>query len=240
MTQIELLHIGCTGQQLIDTVNALVAAHNDGMDVGTVSYNDLTDKPTLNGVEIAGAQTTEKLKIRISETEDYETWNETVATKAYADQAKADALAQAQTAVNAALANKLDKDLSNIEAVDAFSGEAYVPIVTASGTYKTTMGSIAAYAETQAQAAASAVNTAINRERRVLELTGEQNGKNTVFTVTGGYKPGTSSLYLNGQLLAEGRDYEETDSQTVTMLTYIPEADDVLVFRAIPSDTSRQ
>lgn len=238
MAQIPLLYPGCTGQEILDTINALIAAVNGGAGQ-TISYNDLTDKPTINGVEVIGALTTLGLKVKISETQDFDRYNETWATKDYVDAMETEAVAAAQAAAREALAGKLDKDLSNLEAVDAFSGDSYLPIVTPSGVYKVKIVNVAAYTETQSLATQNAANTAIASERKTLAITGEQDGHNIVFGVTGGYKTGTSTLYLNGQLMAEGRDYEETDTQTFTMLTYIPEEEDVLLFRAIPLGTSR-
>lgn len=234
MAKIPLLYPGCTAQEILDTINALIAAITGGAGQ-SISYNDLTDKPTLNGVEINGPLNTADLKIKITETEDYNEFNDTIATKSYVDGIQNEAVAAAESAAQTALAGKLDKDLGNIEAVNAFSNETLIPIVTESGTKKTTLADIANYTQLRTFAMQSVADTAISRERRVLDITGEQNGKNAVYAVTGGYKPGTSTLYLNGQLLACGNDYDETDSLTITMLTYLPEAEDVLIFRAIPA-----
>lgn len=233
MANIPLLYPGCTAQEILDTINALIAAITGGAG-RTMSYSELENKPTVNGVVIEGDLTTENLLIAIADTAGYDAMLQALATKAYADTVKSEALASALNAVNAALAGKLDKDLGNIEAVNNFANEAYIPIVTNSGVFKIKIAEMAAYTELQNLAARNAADTALSRERRVLELSGLQNGRNPVYTVSGGYKTGTSTLYLNGQLLAEGRDYEETDSQTVTMLTYLPEESDILLFRAVP------
>ena len=238
MAKIPQLYPGCTAQDILNTINELIAAITDGAG-RTMSYSELENKPTVNGVVIEGDMTTENLLIAIADTVGYDAMLQALATKAYADTVKSEALASAQSAVDAALAGKLDKDLGNIDAVNNFANEAYIPIVTNSGVFKIKIAEMAAYTELQNLAARSAADTALSRERRVLELSGLQNGKNPVYTVTGGYKTGTSTLYLNGQLLAEGRDYEETDSQTVTMLTYLPEEDDTLIFRAVPMYNAR-
>ena len=235
MAHIELLQVGCTAQQIIDTINALIAAHNSGESGGVVSYNDLTDKPTINGVEISGDMTTTSAKIKTSETEDYGTIQETYATKSYADSAKTEALEAAQAAVQEALDSKLDKDLGNIEAVDYFSKEALIPIVTKDGVKKTTLVNVASYTKIQNETAMSAVDTALAKERKTLTLEGEQDGTNKVYTVVEGYKPGTGMLYFNGVLLSPDDDYEETDSQTITFIHRAPESEDKLTFRAVPA-----
>ena len=235
MAQIELLQVGCSGQQLLDAINALIAAHNSGESVGVVSYNDLTDKPTINGVEINGDMTTASAKIKTSETEDYATIQETYATKRYADTAKTDAVDAAQTAVQEALDSKMDKDLGNIEAVDYFSNESLIPIVTRDGVRKTTLVNVASYTKIQNETAMSAVDTALAKERKTLTLEGEQDGSNKVYTVVEGYKPGTGLLFLNGNLQSPDEDYEETDSRTITLIHIAPESEDKLTFRAVPA-----
>ena len=47
MAKITQLYPGCTAQEILDTINALIAAITDGAGQ-SISYNDLTDKPTLN------------------------------------------------------------------------------------------------------------------------------------------------------------------------------------------------
>lgn len=235
MAQLELLQVGCSGQQILDTINALIAAHNSGESVGAVSYNDLTDKPTLNGVEIIGDLTTATAKIKTAETADYATIQETYATKCYADTAKTEAVAAAEAAAAEALDSKLDKDLVNIEAVDYFSKEALIPIVTNDGVKKTTLVNIASYTKIQNETALSAVDTALSKERITLTLEGEKDGSNKVYTVVEGYKPGTGMLYFNGVLQSPDEDYEETNSRTITFIHIAPEAEDKITFRAVPA-----
>lgn len=233
MANIDLLYPGCTGQQIIDTINALIAALNSGQGQ-TISYNDLADKPVLNGVEVVGTLTTAALQIKFADTSDFNIWENTLATKAYADEIGNNAVEAAENAAQAALDGKLDKDLSNIEFVDTFSGEATIPILTQSGLKKTNLINVATYTVTQSQAINSSYDQSVDKFRKLLPLVGVQNGRNVEFSVTGGYKTGTSCLYLNGQLLASGRDYDETDTQTITFLTYVPEANDVILLKAIP------
>lgn len=236
MSNIDLLQIGCTGQQIIDTINALVAAHNDGQK-DIVSYNDLADKPSVNGVELSGNKTTRELDVRIVGAADFDTFDAAWATKKYVDDIRSSATEEARSVAEDALASKLDADLSNLEAVDAFSGENYVPVVTAGGTKKATIGSIADYAETKQIARSTQLDSALRSERRVIPLAGSQDGRNVYFTTRYTYLRGTSALYFNGQLLTVDKDYEETSASEITLLTHIPTSNDVLIFRAVPSNT---
>lgn len=236
MANIPLLQTGCTGQEVIDTINALVAAHNEGQAPVSVSYEDLSHKPKLNGVEISGDMTTKSAKIKILDAEDYDTYEEAWATKAYADQAKSEAVAEAQAAVEEALDSKLDKDLGNIEAVDAFPGDAVIPIVTGSGVKKTTLSNVAAYTEITSTASRTTLREAVKSQLRILPLSGDQDGSNVEFSVKDGYNTGTSSLFFNGQLLTAGKDYTEESSYGIVMLTHIPVSTDVLIFMAVPLD----
>lgn len=232
--------------------------------VPTNSYDDLTEKPTINNVRISGdIEDIDELGALSQNTNKYDAaaaadlvaasvvyikgatkWVKTTLGELVSalnlvnatalETFKTEVLREAASQTATALSSKMNADLSNIEYVDSFPGNAMIPIVTDSGTKKTTLTNVATYTVTQAGAISSANDKEISKYRKVLELEGEQDGSNVVFTVTGGYKTGTSVLYLNGQLLAAGRDYDETDTQTITMLTYIPEADDVMVFMAIP------
>ena len=235
MATIPLLQTGATAGQIIDTINALIAAHNEGQNPVSVSYEDLTHKPTLNGVEISGDMTTQSARIKITETEDYTVFEETNATKEYADEAKDDAIAAARESVQADLDNKLDKDLGNIERVDSFNGDAMIPIVTGGGIRKTSLVNVASYTKIQNETAMSALDTALAKERKTLTLEGEKDGSNKVFTVKEGYKPGTGLLYYNGILQTPDKDYEETDSRTITLIFSAPEEEDDIMFRAVPA-----
>lgn len=235
MATIPLLQTGATAGQIIDTINALIAAHNEGQNPVSVSYEDLTHKPTLNGVEISGDMTTQSARIKIAETEDYTVFVATNATKEYADEAKDDAIAAARESVQADLDNKLDKDLGNIERVDSFNGDAMIPIVTGGGIRKTSLVNVASYTKIQNETAMSALDTALSKERKTLTIEGEKDGSNKVFTVKEGYKPGTGLLYYNGILQTPDKDYEETDSRTITLIFLAPEEEDDIMFRAVPA-----
>lgn len=234
MADIPLLQNGCTGAQIIETINAIISRLNDGTGI-SISYEDLTHKPCINGIELSGNKNTAALLIAMSGTTDYNTLIARLATKAYADNVKTETLEAAQTAVTEALSGKLDKDLGNIEAVDYFSNEALIPIVTKEGVKKTTLVNVASYTKMQNETAMSAVDTALAKERKTLTLEGEKDGSNRVYTVVEGYKPGTGMLYLNGILQTPDKDYEETDSRTITFIELAPEEEDKITFRAVPA-----
>lgn len=232
--------------------------------VPTNSYDDLTEKPTVNSVRITGdiadidilgglsknvsrydaAEEADLVSASIVYIKGATKWVKTTLgelisalnlVNATALEAfKAEVLREAASQTEQALDGKLDKDLGNLEYVDSFPGSALIPIVTESGTKKTTLQNVQGYVTTQSSAERSAVDPAIEKYRKILTLEGEQDGGNVVFTVVGGYKTGTSALYFNGQLLAPDTDYDETDTQTITMLTYIPRSTDTIIFKAIP------
>lgn len=234
MANIQLLQNGCTGADIINTINAIIARLNDGSGQ-RISYNDLDNLPTVNGVELKGTLTTASLLIAMSGCSDYQTQIATLATKTELNSMKNQAIAAAQAAAQAELNNKLDKDLGNITAVDYFGKDSMIPIVTDDGVKKTTLANVASYTKIQNETAASAIDTALSKERKTLTIEGEKDGTNKVYTVVEGYKPGTGMLYFNGQLLAPDDDYEETDSSTVTFIHIAPEEGDKITFRAVPA-----
>lgn len=60
-------------------------------------------------------------------------------------------------------------------------------------------------------------------------LTGVQNGVNTVFTTTFPYVTTTTSIFLNGQRMELGYDYQETNSTTITFNFPIYSSDRVII-----------
>ena len=232
--------------------------------VPTNSYDDLTEKPTVNDVRIAGkiadidilgglsknvsrydaAEEADLVAASIVYIKGASKWVKTtlgelvtalnlVNTTAL-ETFKAAVLQAAAEQTEQALADKMDKDLGNLEYVDSFPGDALIPFVTESGTKKTTLTNVASYTVTQAGAISSANDKELNKYRKILELEGEQDGSNVTFTVAGGYKTGTTCLHFNGLLLASGRDYKEKDTETIVFLTYIPKEKDLIIFEAIP------
>ena len=237
MANIPLLSTGCTAQDILNTINALIAAISDGAGQ-TISYNDLTDKPTLNGVEIVGSQDTEDLKIKIAETADFSTYNEAWATKTYVNAVKTDAVAAAQTAANAALADKLDKNLSNLEAVNHMGDGSYIPVMTPSGMVKVSTENLVAYIGIKSRVENSSIETTIKSQREPIAVTTVADGNTTRFSVQDYYTLGTSAVYLNGNRLYAGRDYVEVNSRTFEFIGWKPTSDDNILFEAIPLATT--
>lgn len=237
MANIPLLYPGCTAQDILDTINALIAAITGGAGQ-SISYNDLSDKPTLNGVEINGDQTTDNLKIKIAETADFGTYNEAWASKAYVDAVEAAAVAAAQNATNAALANKLDKNLSNLDAVTHMGDGAYIPIITPNGIVKVSTEDLVAYIGIKSRVENSSIEMTIKSQRDYIVVTTVADGRITRFSVQDYYTLGTSAVYLNGNRLYAGRDYVEVNSRTFEFIGRIPTADDNILFEAIPLATT--
>ena len=238
MANIPLLYPGCTAQEILDTINTLIAAITDGAGQ-SISYKDLTDKPTLNGVEIVGNQTTGKLKIKIAETADSETYNETVASKAYVDAVEAAAVAAAQNAANAALADKLDKDLSNLESVTYMGENAKLLVITSDGALRmVSAADVAAYTNIINRVENSSLEAALKTHRKSDTITGVQDNSNKSFTTSYNYMPGTSAVYLNGVRMYAGVDYRETNNG-FEFLTYTPKNTDIIIFEAVQLE-SRQ
>ncbi len=238
MANIPLLYPGCTAQEILDTINALIAAITGGAG-RTMSYSELENKPTVNGVVIEGDLTTENLLIAIADTVGYDTMLQALATKAYADTVKSEALASAQNAVNAALAGKLDKDLSNLNQISYTGDNASVLVFTPDNRLcRVSVADMAAYMGTKNAAVSQEKN--MRSQRTTIELTGAQNGSNLVFTTETGYTLGTSALYLNGNRLYADLDYREDNYNQITFRTYIPVATDIILFEAIPLPDARQ
>lgn len=229
---IDLLAIGCTGQELVDKINEIIAAVN-GVTPAT-SYRDLTEKPTLNGVELVGDATTASLKVRIVDTADYDTYEQAWATKTYVDNADTKTIEAAEASVKAQLDSKMDKDLSSLDEVQWLADTGYMPVVVGGQLKKMSIKDAADYAVTKKEAAYSAADKSIASQRKYMDIEGTQDGSNADFYVKAGYALGTTALYLNGQLLTINKDYTEISSYQIKMLTRMPEKTDILILMAIP------
>lgn len=229
---IDLLAIGCTGQELVDKINEIIAAVN-GITPAT-SYNQLADKPTLNGITLEGAATTASLKVRISDTADYSTYEQAWATKTYVDDADSKTIEAAEASVKGQLDSKMDKDLSSLDDVQWLSDTGYVPVAVGGQLKKMTIKDAADYAIVKKEASYSASDKSIASQRKYMDLEGTQDGSNADFYVKAGFALGTTALYLNGQLLTINKDYTEISSYQIKMLTRMPEKSDILILMAIP------
>ena len=234
MANIELLQTGCTREQIIDTINAIIAVINSGYGL-EISYNDLQDKPIVNGVELKGEQTTSDLKIKFSEAADFSTWENALATKSYADAIGDDAVDAAEEAVSVALDGKLNKNLSNIDASDVIADDSFIPVVIGGKTVKVKASVLATYSGIKNKVESSSLEVAIKNQRTSLTISGTQNGTNRVFSISPAYRLGTSAVYLNGNRLYAGTDYIEDNSTQITFTNaWTPSSTDIILFEAIP------
>lgn len=122
---IELLpSTGCTGEELIAKINEIISVVN-GQSNAT-SYNDLTDKPSVNGVELQGEMITEELMIAMADLTDYDTQMASIATKTEVAGAESRATAAATAAVQEQIAGKLDKIPTTTQETDMLGDGAYI------------------------------------------------------------------------------------------------------------------
>lgn len=230
MVQIELLHIGCTGEELVDKINEIIAAVNSLRNVS--SYNDLADLPVVNGVELRGEMSTSDLEIRLADAADFEEVSGAFATRDYVDTADTQTVEAAASAAQEVLDSKMDKDLGNITFVAAVGEEDYLPVVTDNGLRKVKVDSLAnnvAVRNVNIDSLAKAVDDQLTK----IELEGEQDGENRNFCPSNPFVAGTSHLFLNGQRLVAGVDYSENGGRSITLLNNAPEASDNLTFIAV-------
>lgn len=233
MANIPLLQIGCSGEDIVDTINAIISVLNNGSGI-SISYEDLEHKPTINGVELSGSLTTAQLLIALSACSGYDNLIATLATKSYADAVKTEALSTAQAAVNTALDSKMDKDLGNIEVASSVGDDAYIAVVSGGKIVKITTKSLATYTELVSRRDSSTYEAAAKTQRKTIELEGTPDGRTITFTATTAFQLKSSALYLNGNRLLLDTDYKEDSSTQVTFKTIIPEDGDTLFFEAIP------
>lgn len=228
----ELLRIGCTGEELVNAVNEIISSINEY--ARPTSYLELSDRPKINGADLTEESTTQSLNIKVSETEDYSVLGETFVSKAEISNFETDIVSEVASVVNTALENKMDKNMGELEEVSVANDQSTIYISAADGSMKRiTLATLARLVETKSIATKTSVDTAVAKERKVMSLEGNMDGTNVYYSVKGGYRMGTSALYLNGQLLTVDVDYIESSSYEITMLTHIPISSDILVFIAV-------
>lgn len=225
---IENLQIGCTGAQLVAKINEIISALN-GVEQ-TTDYENLTNKPSINGVTLTGNKTTENLLFELSDASDYSTLMATLATKAELTAAQTDTVNLASAAVQALLSTKMDVDDTNVVEATMLNENAYIYIVAPEGLRKVSVANISNNVALKTTSA-KVLEKAISSQLQMLTISGVQNGVNVNFSVNMAYIPGTSNLFFNGQRMVLGTDYSETNSGFV-MITHAPKADESLVFIA--------
>lgn len=143
------------------------------------------------------------------------------------------------TAIASTLANKLDKNLSNLEAVTYMGKSAKLLVITSDGALRTVSAAdVAAYTNIINRTENSSLEVALKTQRKSIECTPDQTNTKE-FTISGSsYMPGTSAVYLNGVRMYAGVDYKETQTG-FEFLTYTPTVNDNIIFEAVQLD-SRQ
>lgn len=142
------------------------------------------------------------------------------------------------TAMAAALASKLDKDLSNLDAVTYMGNGAHIPIMTRSGMVKVSVEDLSAYIGVKSRVDNSSIETAIKSQRTTVAVSTQPDGSTQTFTLSTPYTLGTSAVYLNGNRLYAGRDYTEVNAYTIEFIGWTPTATDTILFEAIPLSVS--
>lgn len=231
MAKIPLLYPGCTAQEILDTINALIAAITDSAGQ-SISYNDLADLPQINGVELRGNKETADLLVTLAACTDYQTILDTLATKAYSDAGDGAITAAAAAAAQAVLDSKLDKDLGNLAVVTSLSGEDYLLVATADGPRIVRIDRLSDNVAVRT-VSTRVLESSINTQLRELTVAGAQDGRNKDYTVAEAYVASTQMLFLNGQLLTHNTDYKVT-AAGFTMITQTPVAEDKIIFLGVP------
>ncbi len=228
---IQLIRLGISGEELVDKINEIISAIN-GMEHVT-DYNQLINKPTINGVTLDGDVGLQRLNIRMEDMADYNSTIGSLATKAELSTTVNGAIATAQATAENLVAGKMDADLGNIEEVTMIGKEAYTLISGDGGVRKIKVSGLSDNVALTLQAKDS-YDAAVEKGKRIIELSGDQNGNNVDYTCKEGFVLGTTALYLNGQMLIRNTDYIESSSYSITMLTQVPVSTDRMVFVAVP------
>ena len=142
------------------------------------------------------------------------------------------------TAIASTLANKLDKDLANIDAVTYMGDGAYIPIITQRGMVKVSTEDLAAYIGIKSRVENSSIETAIKSQRETMGGNTSTIDGITTYTLSQPYTLGTSAVYLNGNRLYAGRDYIEVNAYTIELIGWTPKSNDHILFEAIPLSAS--
>lgn len=230
MNSIELLSIGCTGQELVDKINEIIAAVNGMQNV--TSYTQLTDKPSINGITLSGNKTTTQLGIAMTELSDYVEQSEVLATKSEVETATTTATAAATAAVKEQIAGKMDKNPSSTAEVQMLSDDAYVYIYGDGTLKKIKMSNLTRNVELK-MTSDDSIAKAVNQGVQMFTLIGTQDGTNREFKTLNAFSPATTNLFLNGLRLTLGLDYEETTNKIITF-TVAPASTDTIVMTAVP------
>lgn len=237
--EIERITLGATASELVDKINEIIAALTAYQPI--TDYSDLTGKPTINNVEIDGDMSFGDLNADLSE-------DTTIISLAARVTANEDAITEHGTAIGqledsipddedivaACEGAYIKKDLSNVDETVLAGKNGYVPVVGGDGVVgKMKLSDYTSMITTMQEAARSAADTAMKEKRQYIPVTYTA-GIATVEAASS-FRIGTTLLYVNGVLQAEGTDYTCTDNDTIELLTYVPVAGDIIQLMAIPA-----
>lgn len=228
---IDLINIGVTGAELVDKINEIIATLNALENV--TDYNQLQNRPSINGVILTGDVNTAELDILMSETIDYQNNMNNIPTRNEVVNMVNTALNTANQNAQNLVSTKMDANHADVPEVSTIGKDAFVYINSEDGLKKIKMDTLANNVSLSLETKTS-FNSAVAKQKRILKLSGNQDGNNVNYFIEAGYVPDTSDLFFNGQRLIRGVDYMENSSYEFTMLTQIPNPTDRIVFVAVP------
>lgn len=135
--------------------------------------------------------------------------------------------------INATLASKADKDDENTEEVAMVDDNSFVYVMGANGMKKISLKNLSRLIKIGINSGGGS-GASLDTLKIVCALTGAQDGSNQNYTCAAGFGMGTTDLYLNGQRLVRGVDYNENSAYSISLITHTPIATDVLVLVAYP------
>lgn len=229
-TSIKNLSVGCTGQQLVDKINEIISAVN-GIDP-TTNYENLTNKPSINGVTLLGNKNTAALLVAMSGCTDYSAQMATLATKSELSTVETSATNAATQAATALVNGKIPSDSTSVSEATMLNEEAFVYVTGPDGLKKVSIKNLTKNVDMSVQMK-SKISETLQDIRQKITLTGAKDGSNTVFAMSPAITLGTSEIYVNGARKIAGTDYIEDNNAQITTLTFIPAASDVMTMIAV-------
>lgn len=238
-TEIQPIHAGATVSEFVDKINEIIAAMAAYRPV--TDYRDLDNKPSINNVELDGQINFSDLGIDLSGDSTIEALSRAVSENRESIREQASAIDSLAETVQddkyiAQACEKLfvRKDMANVEETVMAGKDGYIPVVGANGEVgKMRLENATAMVTTMQEAARSAADTALKEKRSYIPV--EYTQGSAEVTAGRAFRPGTTALYINGVLQAEGTDYYCTDNTTIALLTYVPVSGDIIQLMAIPA-----
>lgn len=210
-----------------DAIRICISAYDIWLSHG----NTGTESDFLESLRGPDGDPADLSELQLTNINGYENFLEQVGTAI--DNAKAAIIEEvATTATERAIQQFTGLQLEETREVASLSESDYLTVVTAEGLRKIKVSSLAnnvAVRNVNIDSLAKAVDNQLAK----IELEGEQDGENLVFTPSNSFVAGTSHLFLNGQRLVAGTDYSENGGRSITLLNDAPVASDDLTFVAV-------